>query len=110
MSNVNVWIVALCEGEESKRVTRSGIWKPMLGHAKNACVTLPCKERLKLRELGTPKQIWIAYHAPGMTAMLQLCFHNGASKAGSKYMSLALQRIASMQSTDAVSGIQRADA
>jgi len=39
-------------------------------------MTLGSKERLKLRELGTPKQIWIA----------------------------------GMQSTDAVSGIQRADA
>ena len=52
-------------------------------------------QRLKLRELGTPKQIWIA------EAMLQLCYHKGASMAGSNYVSLALQRI---------TGIQRADA
>ena len=51
-------------------------------------------QRLKIRELGTPKHIWIAYHALGMTAMLQLCYHKGASMAGSNYMSLALQRIA----------------
>jgi hypothetical protein len=57
--------------------------------------------RLKIRGLGTPKQIWIAYHAPGMTAMLQLCYHKGASMSGSKTMSLALQRIAGKQSTDA---------
>ena len=42
-------------------------------------------ERLKLIKLGTPKQMWIAYHARGMTAMLQLCYHKG----GSKYTSLA---------------------
>jgi hypothetical protein len=47
------------------------------------------------------KQIWIAYHALGMTAMLQLCYHKGASKAGSRYMSLSLQRIAGKQSTHA---------
>jgi hypothetical protein len=50
-----------------------------------------------------PKQIWIAYHAPGMTSMLQLCYHKGASKAGSRYMSLALQRVTGMQNTDAAS-------
>jgi len=54
-------------------------------------------QRLKIRELGTPKHIWIAYHALGMTAMLQLCYHKGASMAcalqkccvgaGSKYTS-----------------------
>jgi len=49
------------------------------------------------------KQIWIAYHAPGMTAMLQLCYHKGARMAGSKTVSLALQRIAGKQRTDAVS-------
>jgi len=35
---MNVWIVALCEREESKRVTRRlGIWKTMLLHAKDGC-------------------------------------------------------------------------
>ena len=48
--------------------------------------------RTMLRHL---KQIWIAYHAPGMTAMLQLCYHIGAS------MACALQRIAGKHSTDA---------
>ena len=54
-------------------------------------------EQLMLTELGTPKQIWIAYHAPGMTALLQLCFHKGAS------MACALQRIAGIQRTNAAS-------
>ena len=64
---------------------RCGIWKPMLRHL---------------------KQIWIANHAPGMTAMLQLCYHKGANKAGSRYMSLALQRIAGIQSTNAASKVR----
>ena len=42
-----------------------------------------CKERMRYL-----KQIWIAYHALGMTAMLQLCYHKGASMAGSKNVSL----------------------
>ena len=46
-----------------------------------------CKGRM-LRRL---KQIWIA------EAMLQLCYHKGAS------MACALQRIVGMQSTDAAS-------
>jgi hypothetical protein len=52
-----------------------------------------CRERmrLKIRELGTLKQIWIA------EAMLQLCYHKGAS------MACALQRIASIQRADAAS-------
>ena len=37
VSNMNDWIVVLCEREELKGDTRSGIWKPMLGHAENGC-------------------------------------------------------------------------
>ncbi len=29
LSNMDVWIVALCERKEAEGVTRSGIWKPM---------------------------------------------------------------------------------
>jgi len=39
------------------------------------------RERLKILELGNPKLFWSAYHARGMTAMLQLCYHKGASMA-----------------------------
>ena len=84
--------------------------------AKNACLTEASagKHRLastrggheasKKQMLRYLKQIWIAYHAPGMTAMLQLCYHKGAS------MACALQRIAAKHRTDAASGMQSAHA
>jgi hypothetical protein len=38
VANMNVWIVALCELEESKQVTRRlGIRETMLRHAKDGC-------------------------------------------------------------------------
>jgi len=50
---------------------RCGIWKPMLRHL---------------------KQIWIAYHGSGMTAMLQLCYHKSASNVRLKIYELSIPK------------------
>jgi len=62
--------------------TDASAFKERMRHLKSRCLTP--SQRLKIRELGTPKHIWTAYHAPSMTAMLQLCYHKGASTAAQK--------------------------
>jgi hypothetical protein len=60
-------------------------------------------ERLKLIELAYSKTEVDCFSFQGYDSRIQLCYHEGASKSGSKYSSLALQRITGMQSTDAAS-------
>jgi hypothetical protein len=67
-------VVSLSTGRLGIRHPKNGYLRTDASAFKERMLNAP-SQRLKIRELGTPKHIWIA------EAMLQLCYHKGASMA-----------------------------